>query len=138
MAAAGEAAGPAARDAERAVRPLLDRYLLLVYTGLAVVYLMLPVVVIALFSFNDPAGQSNFVWQGFTLDAWLNIFAVPGLQGAVTISLVIALLSTIVATALGRSSRWRSPATSSVAAARRTSSSSCRWRRPRSCSGPRC
>ena len=41
------------------------------------------------------------MWQGFSLDAWLNTFGVPGLQGAVTISLVIALLSTIVATILG-------------------------------------
>ena len=51
---------------------------------------MLPVVVMALFSFNDPAGKSNFVWQGFTLEAWQNIFAVPGLQSAVAISLGIA------------------------------------------------
>jgi spermidine/putrescine transport system permease protein len=55
----------------------------------------------ALFSFNDPAGKSNFVWQGFTLEAWQNIFAVPGLQSAVTISIGIAFASTAVATVLG-------------------------------------
>jgi spermidine/putrescine transport system permease protein len=85
---------------ERFVR-FWNRYLLFIYTGLAVVYLMLPVVVMALFSFNDPAGKSNFVWQGFTLDAWQNIFAVPGLQSAVTISIGIAFASTAVATTLG-------------------------------------
>jgi spermidine/putrescine transport system permease protein len=85
---------------ERFVR-FWNRYLLFIYTGLAVVYLMLPVAVMALFSFNDPAGKSNFVWQGFTLNAWQNIFAVPGLQSAVTISLGIAFASTAVATTLG-------------------------------------
>jgi spermidine/putrescine transport system permease protein len=91
---------PSGTVSERFVR-FWNRYLLFIYTGLAVVYLMLPVVVMALFSFNDPAGKSNFVWQGFTLNAWQNIFAVPGLQSAVTISLGIAFLSTAVATTLG-------------------------------------
>jgi spermidine/putrescine transport system permease protein len=85
---------------ERFVR-FWNRYLLFIYTALAVVYLMLPVAVMALFSFNDPAGKSNFVWQGFTLDAWQNVFAVPGLQSSVAISIGIAFLSTAAATTLG-------------------------------------
>jgi spermidine/putrescine transport system permease protein len=91
---------PAHSIRERTFR-FLDRYLLLIYTGFAVAYLMLPVAVMALFSFNDPSGKSNFVWQGFTLDSWLNIFEVNGLQDAVTTSLGIAILSTVGATALG-------------------------------------
>ena len=79
----------------------IDRYLLLIYTGLAVLYLMLPVIVIAVFSFNDPAGRSNFVWQGFTFDAWLRPFAVAGIDKAVYTSLAVALGSTIVSTILG-------------------------------------
>jgi spermidine/putrescine transport system permease protein len=93
-------ARPAHSLRERTSR-FLDRYLLFIYTGFAVAYLMLPVAVMALFSFNDPSGKSNFVWQGFTLDSWLNIFEVNGLQDAVTTSLGIAILSTIFATALG-------------------------------------
>ena len=80
---------------------LADRYLLFVYTGLAVVYLLLPVAIIILFSFNKPAGRRNFVWQQFSLDAWLHPFGVPGIGSAVTLSLAIAFLSTLVATALG-------------------------------------
>jgi spermidine/putrescine transport system permease protein len=91
---------PRATVSERFTR-FWNKYLLFVYTGFAIVYLMAPVFVMALFSFNDPAGKSNFVWQGFTLDAWTNIFGVAGLQSAVTLSIIIALLSTIVATALG-------------------------------------
>jgi len=79
----------------------LDRYLLLIYTGLAVLYLMLPVIVIAVFSFNDPAGRTNFTWQAFTLDAWLEPFKIAGLGDSVFVSLVLALGSTLVATALG-------------------------------------
>ena len=79
----------------------LDRYGLFIYTGFAVLYLMLPVVVMTLFSFNNPSGKSNFVWQGFSIDAWLHIFGVPGLQSAVAISIAIALLSTLIATSLG-------------------------------------
>ena len=91
---------PAATFSERFVR-FWNRYLLFIYTGGAIVYLMAPVAVMALFSFNDPAGKSNFVWQGFTLEAWQDIFGVPGLQSAVAISLGIAFASTIVATVLG-------------------------------------
>jgi len=83
------------------VRRVLDRYLLIVYTVLAVIYLMLPVALIILFSFNNPAGKSNVVWQGFTLKYWLNPLGVDGLPEALWLSLVIALLSTAVATALG-------------------------------------
>ena len=84
-----------------AVRRILDKYLLLVYTGIAVIYLMLPVALIVLFSFNDPAGKSNVVWQGFTVKYWLNPLGVDGLPQSVGISLGIAFLSTLVATALG-------------------------------------
>jgi spermidine/putrescine transport system permease protein len=80
---------------------LADRYLLLVFTGLAVIYLLLPVAILILFSFNDPAGKSNFVWQGFTLKYWLNPLGISGLPEAVGLSLILAFLSTLVATALG-------------------------------------
>jgi spermidine/putrescine transport system permease protein len=101
MATATESlARPSATLSERFVR-FWNKYLLFVYTGAAILYLMAPVAVMILFSFNNPAGKSNFVWQGFTLAAWLDPFGVAGLQSAVTISVVIALLSTLVATALG-------------------------------------
>jgi spermidine/putrescine transport system permease protein len=66
-----------------------------------VIYVLTPVAVIILFSFNDPAGRSNFTWQGFTVKYWLNPFGVSGLFGAVSLSLVIAFLSTLIATVLG-------------------------------------
>ena len=68
---------------------------------LAFLYLMLPIAVVILFSFNDPIGRFNFTWQGFSLDAWLNPFAYPGLGEAVRVSLEIAAVSSAVATVLG-------------------------------------
>ncbi|MER3417966.1 MAG: ABC transporter permease, partial [Chloroflexota bacterium] len=83
------------------VARFFDRYLLLAYTGFAVLYLMLPVFVIALFSVNDPIGRSNVAWRAFTLKYWLDPFGVPGLFDAVVTSLKIAVASTFVATMLG-------------------------------------
>jgi spermidine/putrescine transport system permease protein len=79
----------------------LDRYLLYVYTAFAILYLMLPVAIMALFSFNDPPGKSNLTWHGFSLDAWLNPFGVPQLFDVVRTSVVVALVSTAAATTLG-------------------------------------
>ncbi|HEY4190235.1 MAG TPA: ABC transporter permease [Candidatus Limnocylindrales bacterium] len=89
------------RRGRNVVECWLDRYLLIIYTVLAVIYLMLPVALIILFSFNNPAGKSNTVWQGFTLKYWLNPLGVDGLPQAIGLSLVIAVVSTVVATALG-------------------------------------
>ena len=74
---------------------------LTVYALLAVGYLMLPIAVVILFSFNKPAGRFNYVWEEFTFDNWLNWNAVSGIQDAIVTSLEVGLLATVVATALG-------------------------------------
>ena len=81
-------------------RWLLDGSLNL-YAALALIYLLAPIAIIILFSFNDPAGRFNFTWAGFTLDNWKDPFGVPGLQDALVNSIQIAALSTVIATALG-------------------------------------
>lgn len=67
----------------------------------ALVYLFIPIFIIVLFSFNDNKGRFNFTWQGFTLKHWKDPFGVEGLQEALTNSLVIAALTTLIAVALG-------------------------------------
>jgi spermidine/putrescine transport system permease protein len=79
----------------------VKRHLLTVYALLIVAYLMLPIAVVILFSFNKPKGRFNYVWQEFTIDNWLNWDAVQGIRGAVITSLQIGFLSTLVATVLG-------------------------------------
>ena len=79
----------------------LGRNALRAYTGLALVYLLLPIFIVAIFSFNDPVGKTNYTWVGFTLDHWGNLFAIPGLLDSVIVSIRIALISTLIATTLG-------------------------------------
>ncbi len=103
MTAATEAL-PATRPARPRLAMLgrfVDRYLLIAYTVLAVIYLLLPVSLVILFSFNDPAGKSNVVWQGFTIKYWLDPLGVDGLPSAIGTTLAIAFLSTAISTALG-------------------------------------
>ncbi|MCD6727448.1 MAG: ABC transporter permease [Solirubrobacteraceae bacterium] len=68
---------------------------------LAIVYLFIPIFVIALFSFNDNKGRFNFTWQGFTLRHWKDPFAVEGLSDAMVTSLSIAALCTVISITLG-------------------------------------
>ena len=74
---------------------------LTVYALLVCAYLMLPIAVVILFSFNNPAGRFNYVWEGFTLDNWIDWDSVLGIRDAVVTSLEIGLLATLVATVLG-------------------------------------
>ncbi len=101
MATDALAAVPARRSILDRLARFLDRYLLFVYAAFAIAYLLLPILVMALFSFNDPPGRSNVIWHAFTVDAWLHPFAVPGLLEVVTTSVTIALISTVAATVLG-------------------------------------
>ena len=79
----------------------VDRWLLPIYVVLVTAYLILPVAVMIVFSFNDPTGRSNLTWRGFSLDAWLNPLGRPGIGEAVRNSIVVAIIATIVSTALG-------------------------------------
>jgi len=80
----------------------LGRLILPVYTGLVVLYMLLPILVMAAFGFNDTEGRFNFVWHGFTLENWLNVFSrYPALNEALINSLIVATVSTVLATTLG-------------------------------------
>jgi spermidine/putrescine transport system permease protein len=79
----------------------IRRHTLTVFALLALAYLLVPIAVVILFSFNDPAGRRNLIWQGFTFENWANPLSFPDLRGAVVLSLQIAALSSIFATALG-------------------------------------
>jgi spermidine/putrescine transport system permease protein len=84
----------------RAGRWLLNQTLN-VYAALALIYLLVPIAIILLFSFNDTQSRFNFVWHGFTLEHWKDPFAFPDLTDALVTSIQVAVLSTIVATVLG-------------------------------------
>jgi spermidine/putrescine transport system permease protein len=81
----------------------LRRNALRVYAGLAVLYMLIPIVVIAVFSFAEtPKDKLNFaINDGFTLEYWEHAFALEELNDALRTSLELAALSTLISTAIG-------------------------------------
>jgi spermidine/putrescine transport system permease protein len=71
------------------------------WSALALLYLFIPIFIVALFSFNDNTGRFNLTWEGFTLKHWQDPFGVPGIEEAVRNSLLIAGISTLIAVVLG-------------------------------------
>ncbi len=69
--------------------------------ALVVVYLLIPIVVIFIFSFNDPQGRYNYTWVGFTLEHWAHAFSREDLTEALLTSLKLAVLATVISTAIG-------------------------------------
>jgi spermidine/putrescine transport system permease protein len=81
----------------------LKRNALRIYAGLAVLYLLIPIAVIAAFSFSStPRDRLDFSLSGgFTLEYWQHAFANQELNDALFTSLRLALLATIVSTVIG-------------------------------------
>jgi spermidine/putrescine transport system permease protein len=79
----------------------VKRHALTAYALLGVGYLMLPIAVVILFSFNHPTGNFNYVWNRFTFDNWIHWNGPLGIQGAIQTSFEVAALATFVATILG-------------------------------------
>ncbi len=80
---------------------LVRRHALTAYAVAAFGYLLLPIAVVIAFSFNDPKGRFNYIWQGFTLDHWRNWDGVAGLRESIVLSIEVAAISSLLATALG-------------------------------------
>ena len=68
---------------------------------LVLAYLLIPNLIVIIFSFNKPAGNYNYQWQQFSTDAWTNPCGTPGICDSVGLSLRIGFAATIVATILG-------------------------------------
>jgi spermidine/putrescine transport system permease protein len=82
-------------------RDRVRTWLLGIWSAGALLYLFIPIFIVVLFSFNDNKGRFNFTWQGFTWRHWQHPFADPDLGVALKNSLLIAGLSTAIATTLG-------------------------------------
>ena len=78
----------------------LGRWFVPVVGGLAFVYLLVPIVYIFVFSFND-AGRTNLEWRGFTWDNWANPCGAPAVCESLANSLQVGIVATLIATALG-------------------------------------
>ncbi|MSO28030.1 MAG: ABC transporter permease [Candidatus Nanopelagicales bacterium] len=79
----------------------IRRNLLGLIAILVLVYLFIPIAVVAILSFNNPTGKFNLTWTQFSTDAWTNLCGVPGVCSSFVTSIQIGIIATIVATALG-------------------------------------
>ncbi|MDE7244114.1 MAG: ABC transporter permease [Oscillospiraceae bacterium] len=73
----------------------LNRFLM----ALVFLFLYAPIFVLIVFSFND--SKSRTVWQGFTLDWYVELFRDSAITGAIGTTLVVSLLATVIATVAG-------------------------------------
>jgi spermidine/putrescine transport system permease protein len=96
------AAATAVPPARRAPRKRWSRFVLPVYTAAVMIYLVLPILVMILYGFNDSGPKRvSFRWLGFSLYGYTHLFAKPDLTKSLENSLVIAAVSTLIATILG-------------------------------------
>jgi spermidine/putrescine transport system permease protein len=83
----------------------LRRNALTIYAGFAVAYMLIPIAVIAVFSFADASENRDrlafAINNGFTLEYWEHAFSVPDLNEALLTSFELAALATLASTAVG-------------------------------------
>lgn len=79
----------------------VGRVSLWVWAALGLAFLFAPILVTVVYSFNDPNGKYNYVWNRFSLDGWTDPFKYPELTDALLFSLKIAVVVTALATLFG-------------------------------------
>ena len=79
----------------------IGRVSLWVWAVLGLLFLFTPIFVTILFSFNEPTGKYNYIWNTFSLSGWTDPFKYPELTDALIFSLKIAVVVTAIATVLG-------------------------------------
>jgi spermidine/putrescine transport system permease protein len=82
----------------------LREHALQIYAGVAVAYVLIPIGVIAVFSFAEASPRDRLLFainDGFTLEYWENAFSIPELNDALLTSLQLATLATLASTAIG-------------------------------------
>ena len=77
------------------------RFILPTYVALFIVYLIIPIAVMIVFSFNTPVGRYNIKWEHASLEAWRNLFSFPDLTTSLKLTLEVAVLATFFSTLLG-------------------------------------
>ncbi len=78
---------------------MVIRFLKRFYTSLLFIFLYAPIIVLIVFSFNNSRSRGS--WDGFTLKWYVELFQDRQILSALYYTLVIAVLSSIIATAIG-------------------------------------
>ena len=81
----------------------LRRNALLIFAGLAVLYMLVPILVVGVFSFDagNEQGELDFAFTSFTTEFWRDAFANRDVTDSMITSLQLAALSMIVSTLIG-------------------------------------
>ena len=79
----------------------VGRVSLWVWAALGLAFLFAPILVTIVYSFNEPEGKYNYVWNRFSLEGWTDPFKYPELTDALLFSLKIAVVVTILSTLFG-------------------------------------
>lgn len=79
----------------------IRRHLLAFAAFTTMAILLIPNLVVAVYSFNKPNGRFNIEFVRFSLDAWTNPCGTPGICSSVGLSLKIGLAASLIATVLG-------------------------------------
>ncbi len=80
------------------------RAILPTYSWLVIAYLVFPIIVMIVYSFNKVVGGMqlvSFTWNGFTTQWYREWSNVPGLTQAFWLSIRLALVATVISTVLG-------------------------------------
>jgi spermidine/putrescine transport system permease protein len=77
------------------------RHLLLFAALIVLGYMMIPNLVVAVFSFNDPAGRYNYTWTEFSTEAWTDPCGAQGICDSLGLSLRVGFIAALTATVLG-------------------------------------
>jgi spermidine/putrescine transport system permease protein len=99
---AGAETGQARRAAPR--RRRWTRFVLPAYSWLIIAYLVFPIAVMILYSFNKVTTglpQVSFAWNGFTLQWYREWSNIPGLTSAFWLSIRLSIASTVFSTVIG-------------------------------------
>ncbi|HET7173415.1 MAG TPA: ABC transporter permease [Nocardioidaceae bacterium] len=104
MSATSEKVARLPRAAQRRRPRHWGRFLLPTYSAVVVAYLVFPIVVMIIYSFNRVSTglpQVSFAWNGFTTHWYQQWRDVPGLTASFWLSIRLAVVSTILATIVG-------------------------------------
>lgn len=75
------------------------KFLKKIYVNLIILFLYAPIIILMVFSFN--ASKSRGTWGGFTLKWYGDLFKSGDIMQALYYTVIVAILSTLISTALG-------------------------------------
>jgi ornithine carbamoyltransferase len=74
----------------------IGRVSLWIWAALGLLFLFTPILITVIYSFNEPTGKYNYVWNKFSLAGWADPLKYPELTDALIFSLKIAIVGDLL------------------------------------------